>query len=240
MRVVEVDRVPAIANAPARRASHEAITAAVRAGLTGSEVARLHGVSRERVRQIVKRDLGISLRRPSVGRYCITCDGKFQKGHTASAAHAAGRARRQAAKFWQRVQKTSSCWLWRGARYPTGYGHTGLFMELGHGGYVHRLSYIWANGPIPQGHQVDHLCRVAACLNPDHLEAVTPRTNILRSPNHVAAINARKTRCNRGHPFSPENTRRDGKGRTCRTCARDRERARRAAGYVRPSRRRAA
>jgi hypothetical protein len=78
--------------------------------------------------------------------------------------------------------------------------------------------------------QIDHLCRVRHCVNPAHMEPVTPRENILRSPVALAAINARKTHCPQGHPLSGANLYRTPQGfRACRECRRksDRESKRR-------------
>jgi hypothetical protein len=74
------------------------------------------------------------------------------------------------------------------------------------------------NGPIPDGLHLDHLCKVRNCVRPSHLEAVTPRENVMRSDG-VASLNARKTHCKRGHPFSGRNlyVRPNGE-RACRKC----------------------
>lgn len=92
------------------------------------------------------------------------------------------------------------CWLWTGTIDDGGYG-----MIAGEGGRnylrAHRVMYEILVGPIPKGMQLDHLCRVRNCVNPAHLEPVTPRENTLRSPVALAAINAAKTRCPRGHLF---------------------------------------
>jgi len=80
-------------------------------------------------------------------------------------------------------------------------------------------------GPIPDGLTIDHLCRNRACVKPAHLEAVSQRVNTLRSPIAVAAINARKTHCKRGHAFDDLNTRvsigpNGQRRRDCRACHR--------------------
>lgn len=117
-------------------------------------------------------------------------------------------------KFWARINKTKSCWNWKGNKKSDGYGniyHKGVFI------LAHRLSYEIHNGKIPKGLVIDHLCRNTRCVNPDHLEAVTTRENILRGEG-VAAQNARKTHCKRGHEFTPDNIRKIKNGKACKTC----------------------
>jgi hypothetical protein len=60
-------------------------------------------------------------------------------------------------------------------------------------------------GPIPPNRQLDHLCRNPQCVNPKHLDLVSHRENVLRGIGFYA-INARKTHCPQGHPYTPENT----------------------------------
>ena len=93
---------------------------------------------------------------------------------------------------------------------------------------AHRMAYTEAKGPIPDGLEIDHLCRVKTCVNPEHLEAVTRRENMLRQDR--IGGRARQTECIHGHAYTPENTKRDSCGnRYCRTCHNARERARKAA-----------
>jgi hypothetical protein len=97
--------------------------------------------------------------------------------------------------------------------------------------YAHRLAWEAVNGPIPPGMQIDHLCRNPACVNVNHLEAVTKRVNVLRGIS-PAAVNARKTKCKNGHPLEANNLcKRPDAARVCRTCynaraKRDRDRVR--------------
>lgn len=72
---------------------------------------------------------------------------------------------------------STGCWLWAGASNPEGYGRIWVEDRLG---YTHRVAYEAFVGPIPDGYDIDHLCRNRGCCNPDHLEAVTRRTNLLR------------------------------------------------------------
>ena len=122
-------------------------------------------------------------------------------------------------RFWPKVNKTDTCWLWTGSIKEKGYGRFFLNKRKVP---AHRVAYELVKGPIPEGLQIDHLCRVRHCVNPDHLEAVTCRTNILRGEG-VAAQQHRKTHCKRGHPFTSDNTeivKKNGKpmGRRCIIC----------------------
>ena len=112
-------------------------------------------------------------------------------------------------------EPTSGCWLWMGAMRSNGYGH----MWLGDRAVgAHRISYEHWRGPITRGLPLDHLCRVRSCVNPEHLEPVTIRENLIRGIG-FAAENARKTHCPAGHAYTPENTHRDVHGgRKCRAC----------------------
>jgi hypothetical protein len=109
---------------------------------------------------------------------------------------------RQLNNFWAKVNKTDTCWLWTGAKDYDGYGK---FTFSKTHKMAHRLSLELFLGSIEKNLQVDHLCRVRHCVNPAHLEAVTPRVNTLRS-NAPSAKNAVKTECLNGHPFTEENT----------------------------------
>jgi hypothetical protein len=124
------------------------------------------------------------------------------------------------AKLLTKIQVLDNgCWIYLGntndGGYPTWRPYPTSKVE-----YVHRCSYEIFNGPIPEGLEPDHTCKRRNCINPEHLEAVTRRVNVLRSDN-PAGINARKTHCIRGHEFTPENTYpngRDRKGRGCVAC----------------------
>lgn len=122
----------------------------------------------------------------------------------------------------------AGCWLIKPTRIQvTGYG---VIQRRGKQRLAHRLSYEAFVGPIPDGLQIDHLCRVRACFNPEHLEPVTARENILRSPFTQASKHAATTHCPAGHEYTPENTRFYAKTggrpyRLCKSCARARGRA---------------
>ena len=128
-------------------------------------------------------------------------------------------------RFWAKVNKTETCWLWTGRKNADGYGQ---FRPKGKSVYVHRWAYELLIGPIPDGLTIDHLCRVRNCVCAAHLEAVTNRENILRGEG-VAAIHARQTHCLQGHPFDKDNTYYSPmrpKRRVCRECDRIHNRAR--------------
>ena len=112
---------------------------------------------------------------------------------------------------------TDDCWEWTAGRFSLGYG---AYELDGKTRLAHRVVYEALVGPIPEGRQLDHLCRVRHCVNPDHLEPVTPRENTVRGVG-PSAQNSRKTHCPQGHPYSGENLYVDPRNRRrCRTCMR--------------------
>jgi len=127
--------------------------------------------------------------------------------------------------FWDHVQKTDGCWYWTGSVRRDGYGYWGRHH------YAHKVSYVEVHGPVPEDRQIDHVChsidpsctggwkcRHRRCVRPDHLEAVTHATNVLRGRS-PSARQAKQTHCIRGHPFDEANTYRLKRGgRQCRSC----------------------
>jgi hypothetical protein len=114
----------------------------------------------------------------------------------------------------------SGCWIWTGAT-RSGYGR--MFVGSRSDGSrkavsTHRFFYEFAVGGVPDGMDLDHLCRVRCCLNPQHLEAVTRKENILRGVG-MGARNSKKTHCPKGHEYTPENVLGASRGiRACRLC----------------------
>lgn len=120
-------------------------------------------------------------------------------------------------KLLNRLVSADNCWLIT-ANESTGYHrvkHDGNRMM------THRAVYELLAGPIPEGLQLDHLCRNRNCINPDHLEPVTIAQNLLRSNLTIASQNKSKTHCKNGHEFTEQNIYRPSKRldrRYCRTC----------------------
>jgi hypothetical protein len=90
-------------------------------------------------------------------------------------------------RFVSLDDELGECWLWTGARQSGGYGH--LRVDGRHV-LAHRAAYEHWCGDIPSGHEVDHLCRNELCVNPRHLEAVTPQLNVDRSLRHRGCRNS--------------------------------------------------
>ncbi len=112
----------------------------------------------------------------------------------------------------------SGCWIWTSGMR----GAYGRFPLPGRGNgstQAHCWAYEHFKGTIPDGYEIDHLCRVHCCVNPDHLEPVTHRVNVLRGVSKLAE-QARRTHCPQGHLLSGPNLlmRNRGKSRSCRIC----------------------
>lgn len=126
-------------------------------------------------------------------------------------------------------EPNTGCWLWVGVIKHAGYGGMGSGTGPLKSCSAHRVAWELYRGPIPEGMQIDHICRVRSCVNPDHLRVVTPRQNTLENSLSPSALNAAKTHCSRGHPLSGDNLIIERPGptqtrRSCRSCQRDAQR----------------
>ena len=121
---------------------------------------------------------------------------------------------------WDRIDASGDCWLWTGYLDRGGYGRTQVF---GKNQGVHRAVWEALVGEIPDGLQIDHLCRNASCCNPDHLEVVTGQENMSRGYIRSYPPYSAKTHCKQGHPLSGDNLRLSkqkygGLHRQCKAC----------------------
>jgi hypothetical protein len=119
-------------------------------------------------------------------------------------------------RFWEQITEgPAGCWLWTGDKTDDGYGRFSVNpVFIG----AHRWAYQLMRADIPDGLDLDHLCRVTSCVNPWHLDPVTRAENVRRAL-------ARQV-CDRGHSMADaiERTRHGRIARECRQCSRDRKR----------------
>lgn len=118
--------------------------------------------------------------------------------------------------------RDNECWEWSGQKNERGYGRSSVFRADGgvSSTLVHRVAYELAAGAVPDGYEIDHLCRNRACVNPAHLEAVSHAENTLRGTS-PSSVNARRVLCLHGHPLEGRNLLVTKKGhRACRECLR--------------------
>lgn len=118
-------------------------------------------------------------------------------------------------RFWEKVtpEPNTGCWLWIASIRGDGYGQYSFNQRPRS---AHRVAYEQLVGAVPKGYELDHLCRIRSCCNPDHLEPVTRRENC-----HRGLRGKLHTHCPKGHEFTPENTVINNRGhRYCLSCSR--------------------
>jgi hypothetical protein len=125
------------------------------------------------------------------------------------------------ATFWDPVERghryqpdCGRCWLWCAG--TNGSGGYGRFRTRNVMFGAHRYSYELCYGTVPEGQVIDHLCRITACVNPSHLEAVSFIENLERGDTYTDTRSM--THCKHGHPFNEENTYRPPSQPTKRMC----------------------
>lgn len=132
-------------------------------------------------------------------------------------------------RLWSKVNKSGpvpnfrpalgSCWIWTASLDPNGYGQFAVDATKASNSVrrAHRVVYEVVVGPVSEDLDLDHLCRVRACVNPSHLEPVSRRVNILRGFT-LPARQVMFTHCPQGHPYDEQNTYWYGNNRKCRKC----------------------
>lgn len=119
-------------------------------------------------------------------------------------------------RFWSHVEITDDCWLWTGSTSRDGYGRCGLHKTHGTS-LPHRITWQEANGPVPEGLELDHLCETRNCVRPGHMEPVTHEENVRRAA-------ARRTHCPNGHLSAINRVSDYAGGYRCLACRRARNR----------------
>jgi hypothetical protein len=118
---------------------------------------------------------------------------------------------KEAARFASKHRKKGGCLIWQGPLDRDGYG---TFYLRRMSRRAHRVAWFSVHGDIPEGMVVNHVCRNRACVNPQHLQAVSQTESALRDTTSLGYINSQKTMCPMGHPYD----RKYGKQRYCSTC----------------------
>lgn len=123
--------------------------------------------------------------------------------------------RAETERFWEKVDKTETCWNWTAYLDKDGYGT--YTISPGRTVRPHRYAYEMLVGPIPPGMVVDHLCHNRRCCNPDHLSVTTNEANVRRALGRQYSLY-----CLRGHELFGVNIRVRNGERTCKVCERER------------------
>ena len=141
---------------------------------------------------------------------------KFSKEECIKGAYGKWSGKSPQERFAERyiIDSETGCWNWTGSVNGRGYGYLSVDNRTVQ---AYKLAYEWKHGKIPKELEIDHLCKNTLCVNPDHLEVVTRRTNQLRG-NTFTAKNVAKTHCPKGHLYSGVNNQ---GGRICHICIRE-------------------
>jgi hypothetical protein len=124
-------------------------------------------------------------------------------------------SRRTEQRFFTLIAPADECWEWQGNTNNRGYG---AFWDGTKTALAHRWVYEFMVDDIPEGLDIDHLCRNRKCVNPEHLEPVTRSVNHFRKPKPIFCRSGRHLLSETGY------VRKDGGGRACRACQNDRQR----------------
>jgi hypothetical protein len=141
--------------------------------------------------------------------YCKDCCRAIRKPHVWL--HPERRDETDAGRFQRHIRQAGDCHLWTGYLNSDGYGR---FRAGGRMLSAHRFAYESAKGPVPDGYEIDHLCRTRHCVNPEHMEAVPHPENMRRGLRGELT-----THCKQGHAYDVANTIRRGNKRSCRRCS---------------------